>query len=174
MIPWREGVNVDVRSFYKFHINPFMNLILGGEGVLVMDIYEVLWRPGLMARHFCCDSLRRLYDTFLEPWICTIDFNELLFDHKHVSRCYKSASIRGFLEALVNCNLRDLGYFGSKLTWNNNRVRGVNVQTYLDQFYTNQSRYYLFSSAHDDHHDLEIPSLLFTFISSFVLSCVEQ
>lgn len=69
---------------------------------------------------FTWDLMRTLgYHSNL-PWLVVGDFNEILCnDDKSEGPRHHIGSIFRFREALVDCKLEHMGYFGGRFTWSN-------------------------------------------------------
>lgn len=66
------------------------------------------------------DLMRTLEYQYNLPWLVLGDFNEILYNDENSGGPRRQVgSILLFREALVDCKLEDMGYFGSKFTWSN-------------------------------------------------------
>ena len=55
------------------------------------------------------------------PWLCSGDFNEILFGcEKEGGPLRAESSMQKFRLALEDCDLHDLGFIGDPFTWRNN------------------------------------------------------
>ena len=58
------------------------------------------------------------------PWLVLGDFNEVTFAHEKIGgNKPKEHKMRLYRETMDSCNLRDLGFIGSKFTWFNKRKK---------------------------------------------------
>ncbi|KAL0451459.1 UNVERIFIED_CONTAM: hypothetical protein Slati_1124000 [Sesamum latifolium] len=85
------------------------------------------------------DTLMTLRNQSDAPWLCTDDFNEVLFRHEKVGALRPLWQILDFRRALEACDLTDLGYSGSKFTRSNRRRALGTVRTGLDQACANSA-----------------------------------
>jgi hypothetical protein len=70
--------------------------------------------------------------------MCIDDFNEILTqEEKPGALLRKEWQMDQFRNALVNCQLTDLGFIGSKYTWTNCRSDGNFVKERLDRAVAN-------------------------------------
>ena len=68
-------------------------------------------------------------------WVCGGDFNEILSPgEKTGGDDWPFSDMLRFRNVLVCCDLMDMGYVGPKLTWDNRREDGANIQEGLDRF----------------------------------------
>lgn len=81
----------------------------GVYGEARSDLRENSWR-----------TLRSLNVQPTQPWLCAGDFNEILYAHeKQGGNPKRQACMDKFKEALVHCELHDLGFQGDMFTWRN-------------------------------------------------------
>lgn len=75
------------------------------------------------------DNMRHLKDHVTLPWLCSGDFNEILFQHEKEGGALRAEFLmENFRKALEDCDLHDLGYVGDVFTWRNNHH---NASTYV-------------------------------------------
>jgi hypothetical protein len=73
-------------------------------------------------------------------WLCIGDFNEITDQSEKVGvNLRKDSQMGQFQEALDDCHLSDLGYIGSKYTWNNCREDDGFIKERLDRATANSS-----------------------------------
>ena len=66
-------------------------------------------------------TLRTLKKKFDLSWLCSGDFNEILFSYeKEGGPPRAELNMQKFRQALVDCGLHDLGFVGDPFTWRNN------------------------------------------------------
>lgn len=159
---WRWGINVVLRNYSDNHID---------VDVVEMDGFK--WRftgiygfPQIEDRHKTWSLLRDLHLQESLPWLCAGDFNEILFQHEKDGGVSKSQShMDRFREAIVDCELGDLGFEGDVFTWRNNHhdVEGY-VRERLDRALANMGwrNYFPFVQVlngdprHSDHRQVII------------------
>jgi hypothetical protein len=70
------------------------------------------------------DKLRELNASQNLPWIVIGDFNEILFSHEKEGGNPRPPSfMQAFQDALIDCELEDLGFSGDNFTWKRGRIR---------------------------------------------------
>jgi hypothetical protein len=97
--------------------------------------------PQTKDRHKTWTLLRDLYAQVDLPWLAAGDFNEILFQHEKEGACPRSqAQMDRFQDAIVDCELQDLGFEGDVFTWRNHhqRVEGY-VRERLDRALANMA-----------------------------------
>ncbi|XP_075663133.1 uncharacterized protein LOC142632650 [Castanea sativa] len=86
------------------------------------------------------------------PWLCIGDYNEILSSDEKQGRVEKAfPPMLAFRNALAHCGLFDLGYQGSKFTWNNGRLGGEFVQERIDRACANGDWCILFPQSQVVH-----------------------
>jgi hypothetical protein len=79
-------------------------------------------------------ALRDLKASSMLPWFLVGDFNEALWQHEHLSACRRSENqMAAFRDALMVCELKDLGFKGVPFTYDNGRRGNANVKVRLDR-----------------------------------------
>jgi hypothetical protein len=70
------------------------------------------------------DKMRELKHDSNLPWLILGDFNEIMFSHeKEGGNQRPAAFMQAFRDALMDCDLEDLGFQGEKFTWKRGRIR---------------------------------------------------
>ena len=70
------------------------------------------------------DKLRDLKNTSDLPWVVIGDFNEILYSHeKEGGNLRPHTYMDAFRDALSDCDLEDLGFWGENFTWKRGRIR---------------------------------------------------
>lgn len=129
---WRQEVDLYVRSYSLHHID-----------AIIKQHEELSWRfsgiyghPEAGMKKHTWELLRRLSSESRLPWICGGDFNEHLEPNAKVGGrfCYLDAMAE-FRQALSDCKLIDMGFFGLPFTWSNRRFGSTNlIEERLDRF----------------------------------------
>jgi endonuclease/exonuclease/phosphatase family metal-dependent hydrolase len=69
-----------------------------------------------------------------DKWLCLGDFNEISNLSEKVGGAIRNeAQMEAFRETLDKCQLRNLGYKGSKFTWRNKQETGTFIKEWLDR-----------------------------------------
>ena len=80
------------------------------------------------------DLLQRLKEVDSLPWVCGGDFNEILSVNDKAGGSTKLfKGLNQFRQAIEDCNLTDLGFWGPRYTWNNKRPGDANTKLRLDK-----------------------------------------
>jgi hypothetical protein len=68
------------------------------------------------------------------PWFLVGDFNEAIWQHEHLLVCLRPESQMSlFRDAILLCELKDLGFSGLPFTYDNRRSGRANVKVRLDR-----------------------------------------
>lgn len=80
--------------------------------------------PGWNQKGMTWDALRSLRSSTNIPWLVLGDFNEILYNcEKEGGRPRTQRHLRAFHDALVDCQLVDMGYEGDIYTWQRGKIR---------------------------------------------------
>ena len=126
----KDEVNLHIQTYSPHHID-----------AIILTDPRALWRiTGFYGyseerhKHKSWTLLHRLHSRLPMPWLCTGDYNEILsFDKKQGQVEKAFLSMLAFWNALAHCGLLDLGFQGSKFTWNNGRLGVEFVQERIDR-----------------------------------------
>ncbi|KAG4109656.1 hypothetical protein ERO13_1Z049485v2 [Gossypium hirsutum] len=133
---WREGVNVEVQSYSKFHIESVVS-IDDGERLRFTGFYGQT-NPSL--RSISWDILRRVGESVREEWIVGRDFNAFLNDgEKEGGRRGVRAKMNEFKEVTDELALVDIKPDSGWFTWVNNRSGEGLIKERLDRFISSVS-----------------------------------
>jgi hypothetical protein len=84
-------------------------------------LYE---EPRWEDRYKTWDKLRELKNIFTLPWVVMGDFSEILYSHeKEGGNPRPQSYMQAFRDALVDCELDDMGFSGDVFTWKRGRIR---------------------------------------------------
>jgi hypothetical protein len=112
----------------------------------------VYGEPRVENRHLVWDLLRDLGGVWDGPWMVIGDFNEATWQHEHFSETPRTErQMMDFREVLSHCDLQDLGFSGTRWTYNNNRDGGANVRVRLDRGVANYEWSEIFPNANISH-----------------------
>jgi len=159
---WRRGIDVGVKSFSKYHIDSVIKEEDGSE----WRFTSVYGESKCEMKDNTWEMLRTLKDLFNLPWLCSGDFNEILFSsEKEGGSPWAESSTRKFRLALEDCDLHDLGFVGDPFTWrNNHHMASRFTKERLDRAVANTAWRYLFplvrvtngDPRHSDHRPIII------------------
>ncbi|GLT53633.1 hypothetical protein SLA2020_268910 [Shorea laevis] len=128
---WKETKDVTIQNYSLRHINGVISLGDNSSGWKFTGFY------GHLERSFREDSwmlLAHLKHFSPQPWLCVGDFNEIVDQSEKVGGASRSEhQMELFHSTLDGCNLCDLGYQGSKFTWNNYRDAAHFTKERLDR-----------------------------------------
>lgn len=127
---WWSDVNVEILSYSGNHIDSqildngvAMWRFTGFDGCLEVSMRTMSW-----------DLLVILHSHSALPWLCIGDFNEIVEAGEKWGRVPRAEwQMRNFRQAISRCNFRDLGFYGPKFTWCNNRLGEECVKERLDR-----------------------------------------
>ena len=117
---WRKDIVIQQKFSHPKYID-----------VRVIEGPDKIWRltgiygePRWEDKHKTWDKLRELHGVSNLPWAIIGDFNEILFSHeKEGGNRRPHRCMDAFREALVDCELEDLGFYGEIFTWKRGRIR---------------------------------------------------
>ncbi|KAL1162661.1 hypothetical protein V6Z11_A07G217700 [Gossypium hirsutum] len=117
---WKEGVNVSVQNYSKFHIESFVSMDDGEK----FSLRQQSW-----------DMLRRVKSMVNEGWIVGGDFNTILNNsEKEGGRRKPGTLMDDFCDVLEELSLTDVKTLNGWFTWTNNREGTRLVKERLDRF----------------------------------------
>ncbi|TYH10965.1 hypothetical protein ES288_A07G220800v1 [Gossypium darwinii] len=128
---WREGVNVAVQSYSKYHIDSVVSM---DDGVtLRFTGFYGQTNPSL--RQQAWDMLRKVQSRVNEAWIVGGDFNAILNNsEKEGGRRKLKTHLDEFSDFMEELNLTDVKTCNGWFTWTNNRDGTRLVKERLDRF----------------------------------------
>jgi hypothetical protein len=150
---WDSSVTVHIQSYSNYHIDA---KVFQDDGVC-WRLTGFYGHPEVSLRCRTWELLRRLHAEDNQPWIAFGDFNETILLDEQCGREDRSLiQMENFREALVDCELQDLGFQGPEFTWSNRRLGGDLVRVRLDRVVSNSAWNLLFPNARVSH--LVVPS----------------
>ncbi|GMN64893.1 hypothetical protein TIFTF001_033958 [Ficus carica] len=104
--------------------------------------------------HHSWELIRRLKGLFILPWIVLGNFNKIVhLSEKLGGNDRVHSDMRRFGETINDCELRDLGFFGAAMTWNNGQDPPCNIQERLDRCLANLEWKTMFDNSRVFHKD---------------------
>src|ERR1041385_8193198 len=98
------------------------------------------------------EHLVRLRDISNDPWLVCGDFNEATWKHEHFSSTLRGEpQMAAFRDALLDCELWNLGFSGLPFTYNNGRTGMANVRVRLDRACADEAWREVFPMARVQH-----------------------
>jgi hypothetical protein len=68
------------------------------------------------------------------PWFLVGDFNKALWKHEHLPICPRPENQKAaFRDAVLMCEIKDLGFIGLPFTYDNRRSGSANVKVRVDR-----------------------------------------
>jgi hypothetical protein len=127
-----DGRSGGVILFYKKEVK--VELIFSAPkyiDVRVIESPDKAWRltgiygePRWEDKYKTWDKIRELKNNSPLPWVIMGDFNEILYSHeKEGGNPRPFGYMQAFRDALVDCDLEDLGFVGDRFTWRRGRIR---------------------------------------------------
>jgi exonuclease III len=127
---WHDSIVVQVKEvtprFIDVHVRE-------DDTAPVWHATFVYGEPRAENRHRMWSALCDLRASSALPWFVVGDFNEALWQHEHLSICRRPKNqMSAFRDALIVCELKDLGFQGVPFTYDNRRSGRANVKVRLD------------------------------------------
>ena len=114
---WRVGFHVDIQNFSRKHINA---IVFDSETRPAWKFTGFYGHPETAKRKVPWVLLWHLSHLQPLPWLCIGDFNEVIDLSEIKGTDYRPKwQMEDFQRALEDSLLYNLGFKGSKLTWNN-------------------------------------------------------
>ncbi|KAF8412704.1 hypothetical protein HHK36_000672 [Tetracentron sinense] len=127
---WKDTVELIIQNYSQTHIDALIILGQNSEWRLT-GFYG---NPDSSKRKESWALLKMLGHLCMKPWICMSDLNEILSSNeKQGGKCRNQQKMMEFREAVVACQLVDMGYKRVDFTWNNMRKDEANIQERLDR-----------------------------------------
>ena len=127
---WDSSVDVHIQSYSDHHINAD---VFQSDGIH-WRITGFYGHPETSLRHRSWMLLRHLRSQSEVPWMVLGDFNEITRIEEQLGQVDRNvAQMSSFREALLDCDLLDLGFSGPACTWSNNREHTALVRARLDR-----------------------------------------
>lgn len=146
---WWDNIDVHIRSYSRHHV--FADILdnTGSTSWHVVGIYR--W-PEQQNKVLTCTLIRSLMDCATSPIIFFRDFNMILASNEKEGGAIRfRREIEDFRNVVDNCALKDLGFMGSKYTWQRCETRGNVIGERLDRFLSSMDWYDLFPDSVVDH-----------------------
>jgi exonuclease III len=127
---WNNNISIEILPYSQYHID-----------VIVKEVGKDPWRlttvygEAQVAERFkTWDMLKFIRSSSPYPWVCLGDFNEVLHRHEHEGVQERiHAQIAGFRDAVDVCGLHDLGYEGTRWTFEKKVTGGSYCRVRLDR-----------------------------------------
>ncbi|EPS63383.1 hypothetical protein M569_11401 [Genlisea aurea] len=128
---WRKDVCVSLLSFCSSYIDVLVRLTPTLPEWRFTGFYG---NPAVQLRPRSWDLLRQIRHHSICPWLVAGDFNEVVMQNEVESLNSRPASqMRAFRDALLDCQLQDIGFTGFPFTWCNKRKAPDTVRARLDR-----------------------------------------
>ena len=127
---WRHSIDIQVVSSSKNHIDAVFDKGKDGAWRLTSFYGE----PATHKRFESWDLLRHLNSRMNLPWLCSGDFNELVWNSEKLGGSSSSqAQMQLFRDVIDECGFMNLGFAGSQFTWKKHFSNGHSVWERLDR-----------------------------------------
>jgi hypothetical protein len=117
---WRNPVHIQVKDKSIF----FIDVVVGAPGDEPWRFTGFYGEPRWEDKHLSWGYIRSLYQHNRLPWMVGGDFNEILYSHEKEGGAPRPMNMmQKFRDALVDCELEDMGYTGDQFTWRRRSLR---------------------------------------------------
>lgn len=128
---WDDRVKIEVSGKSKNLIDTRVEFVATGAKFRATWIYGT---PCREEKEVFWDWLGTTLQSMVIPWMCTGDFNKILWAfEKKGGRAFDNRRRRYLHEFMDKMQLMDLGYQGQAFTWSGKRADGVLIQERLDR-----------------------------------------
>ncbi|XP_075663013.1 uncharacterized protein LOC142632512 [Castanea sativa] len=115
---WKNSVHIEVISSSPNHIDT----IVGSKPETKWRFTSIYGFAEAARKHETWSMIRSLHHSISLPWLCTGDFNEILWSHEKLGLASRpEGGMKLFRDVLDECGLKDFGYAGEKFTWKGKR-----------------------------------------------------
>ncbi|KAL0318239.1 UNVERIFIED_CONTAM: hypothetical protein Scaly_2851700 [Sesamum calycinum] len=127
---WNELVDVILQTFSHCHIDVSVKLSDDQEWWRFTGMYG---EPDTCKRDSTWRLLSHLHSQSARSWLCAGDFNEILDQSEKLGGPPRPVwQLQNFRQALVECELSDLGFSRNPFTWSNHHAFPHTVQERLE------------------------------------------
>ncbi|XP_031124299.1 uncharacterized protein LOC116026992 [Ipomoea triloba] len=142
---WKEGTEVDIKSFSANHIDAEVCLSSGDLKWRFTGFYGC---PERVRRSESWNLLKQLAVRNSLPWVVLGDFNDILYpNEKRGGNPQPRRLIEGFSDTVETSGLRDFKFEGYQYTWEQSKGTPNWVEAKLDRILTSDTWCELFPSA---------------------------
>jgi hypothetical protein len=128
---WHESLHVEVKDANARFIDVLVRESVSSPQWHATFVYS---EPRTDKRHRMWDAMSDLKVSSTLPWFAVGDFNEALWQYEHLSASPRpEGQMAAFRDALMVCELKDLGFQGLPFTYDNRRRGNANVKVRLDR-----------------------------------------
>ncbi|KAK9740254.1 hypothetical protein RND81_03G022700 [Saponaria officinalis] len=148
---WWRDLNAQLVSYNNNHI---MIEVLGDNGQVAWRAVGVYGWPEIENKHKTWHMFRQLCNGSSVPMVCFGDFNEILSEHEKGGAMRRERHMNAFREALDDCGLQDMGFYGNSFIWQRGRMEGRIIRERLDRAISNLGWNNLFPGAEVHHYPI--------------------
>jgi hypothetical protein len=120
MLLWKKEVKIDL----LFSALKYIDVRVDEGPNKVWRLTVIYGEPRWEDKYKTWDKMRELKSNSDLPWVILGDFSEILFStEKEGGNPRPPSYMQAFRDALLDCELEDLGYMGEQFTWKRGRIR---------------------------------------------------
>ena len=118
LLTWRSPVVIETLNIEK----NFIDAVVGGANDEKWRLTGFYGEPKWEDKHLSWSYFRDLHSRMNIPWVVIGNFNEILYLHEKEGGARRpDRMMQEFREALVDCQLDDMGFMGDQFTWRRRR-----------------------------------------------------
>ncbi|XP_024161425.1 uncharacterized protein LOC112168750 [Rosa chinensis] len=118
---WMNDVPVRIRNYSSRHVDVAIGVRGAPDEWRLTGIYGYAQTAD---RHETWNLMRQLASQSSLPWLIVGDFNEIVDNSEKTGGVpRRHVQMQGFREAMMDCSLLDMGFFGSPYTWSDYQTK---------------------------------------------------
>ena len=130
---WNDKVMLNISTYSCNHIDADVVEKMTGKSFRVTGFYG---NTETHKRKASWALPKHLSSSSNSPWVCMGDFNEIFDNRERLGRgWHPSWQMEDFRQAVVHCELHDLGFQGNPFTWRNKQKDEAFVMGRLDRVF---------------------------------------
>jgi len=128
---WTTGLDVMLQNYSQRHISATISLASSNFSWTFTGFYG---NPDTKLQEESWRLISHLGFLSRPAWLCIGDFNEIVDQSEKVGGAVRrEIQLDRFRITLLDCNLGDLGYYGTRYTWSNKRDAGEFIKERFDR-----------------------------------------
>jgi exonuclease III len=159
---WKKDIDIRIKSWYIYHID----CVITEDDGIQWRFTGIYGESRSEEKDNTWKTLRTLKEKNDLQWLCSGDFNEILFScEKEGGPIREERCMQKFRIALEDCDLHDLGFVGDPFTWwNNHHLADSFTKERLDRAVANGAWRFMFPLVQvvngDPRHSNHIPIIV--------------